>query len=310
MKKTIILIITIMLLTTGCATGFKDVKSNKQYTKNILCKPTTEKVKKVYIDNQKETKVDINELSECKNFKINEGGYEGLWTTFFVKPLAWLIIKLGLFCKNYGVSIMLIALVLRTLMIPLTNKAMKMNEKLNQAKPELDKLERKYRDKTDKQSMMLKSQEMMIIYQKYKINPISSLLGVFLQLPLFFAFLEAIQRIPVIFEEKLIGFHLGTTPWQGIVSGKYYYLIIIVLIAVTTYFSFRFTGNTSLEGEQAKQMKLTNNFMVIFITVMSFTLPTAIAFYWIVNSGFAVVQGLIQKGLKSKNKESGKRGKI
>ena len=50
----------------------------------------------------------------------------------------------------------------------------------------------------------------------------------FIQLPLFFAFLEAINRVPAIFEENFIGFQLGTTPMMGMQNGNFLYLIIII----------------------------------------------------------------------------------
>ena len=98
---------------------------------------------------------------------------------------------------------MLLGIILRLILLPMSKKTMAMNENMKKAKPELDKLEKKYRNKTDQQSMMMKSQEMMLIYKKYNISPVSSCLIAFIQLPILFAFLEAIQRVPVIFEERL-----------------------------------------------------------------------------------------------------------
>mgnify|MGYP002551901143 CR=1 FL=1 len=300
MKKVIILIIALLFLTTGCTKSFIDKESEKQYTKNILCQPTTEEVKEVYINNQDETNVDITKLSTCNDFKVTDGGYEGLWTSIFVKPLAWLIINIGKIVKNYGIAIMLLGIALRLILLPMSKKTMAMSENMKKAKPELDKIERKYKDKTDQQSMMMKSQEMMLTYKKYNISPVSSCLVAFIQLPILFAFLEAIQRVPVIFEEKLWIFHLGTTPWEGITNGNYYYIIIVLLILITTYLSFKNMNNISMDEMQAKQMNIMNKFMVGFITIMSFGLPTALAFYWIVSSGFAVVQNIIQKKIAEK----------
>jgi membrane protein insertase Oxa1/YidC/SpoIIIJ len=74
--------------------------------------------------------------------------------------------------------------------------------------------------------MMMKSQETMAIYKKYKINPLMGCLMAFIQLPLFFAFLEAINRVPAIFEEKLFGLQLGTNPVVGIGNGNYIYIVL------------------------------------------------------------------------------------
>lgn len=294
-KKIVILFIFIMLFTTGCTKSFMDEDSNKRYTSNILCQPETKEVEEIY--NNKENKLDINleKLPQCEKFKPTSGGYEGLWTSLFVKPLAYLIIKLGMIVKYYGISIMILGVLLRVIMIPLTNKSTSMSNNLNSAKPELDRLEKKYANKTDQASMNAKAAEMMAIYKKYKINPLSGCIFAFLQIPLFFAFLEAIQRIPVIYEEKLWIFQMGTTPSEALKAGQYWYLILVVLIILATYYSFKNMNMSMTDDAQAKQMKTMNTFMVVFIGFASFTLPAAIAFYWIVSNGFTIIQNLFKK---------------
>ena len=213
----------------------------------------------------------------------------------YVKPLAWVIVKIGLLVKNNGLAIMIVGLILRAALLPLSLKSANMNENLQKAQKDLEKLERKYKGKEDKDSMMLKSQEMLMIYKKYNINPMSSCLFAFLQLPIFFAFLEAVYRVPAFFENNFLVFNLGTTPLEGILNGNYWYLILLALIVLTTYFSFKNMNTASGDEMQQKQMKMMSTFMMIFICIASFSLPTSIALYWIVSSGFTVVQNLIVK---------------
>ena len=165
---------------------------------------------------------------------------------------------------------------------------------MKKAQKDIDRLEKKYKGKDDKESMMAKSQEMMMIYKKYNINPMSSCLFSFLQLPIFFAFLEAVYRVPAFFENNFLVFNLGTTPIEGFKAGNYWYIILILLIFGATFFSFK-NMNTSGNEEQAKQMKTMSTFMTVFILIVSFSLPTSIALYWIVSNGFTVVQNLIMK---------------
>ena len=144
--------------------------------------------------------------------------------------------------------------------------------------------------------MMAKSQEMMMIYKKYDINPMSSCLFSFIQLPIFFAFLEALYRVPAFFETSFLRvFHLGTTPLEGIKSGNYWYIILIVLILGATYFSFKNTNSSNGNAQQEQQMKMMSSFMVVFIGIASFSLQTSIALYWIVSNGFTIVQNMIMK---------------
>lgn len=289
-----------MLFTlSGCTKRFNVVineekNQQKSYVSNILCKPETKELVDVYKNNDKKLLIKYEDLPKCSNLKINSGGYEGLWTSLFVKPLAWIIVKVGLIVKNYGLAIMIVGLILRLLMFPISKKSTNMNINMQKAQKDLDKLEKKYKGREDRDSMMAKSQEMMLIYKKYDINPFSSCLFAFLQLPIFFAFLEAVYRVPAFFEKNFLVFNLGTTPLEGIKAGNYWYIILVVLIILATVFSFK-NMNMSINKEQAKQMKMMTTFMIVFISFVSFGLPTSIALYWIVSNGFTVVQNLLLK---------------
>ena len=302
-KKILILLMIFLICFTGCTKRFNvegENKSVKSYVANILCQPTTKELKQVYIENIDKVTVNLDKLPECKKFKVNSGGYEGLWTSIFVKPLAWLIIKIGILVKNYGLAIMIASLILRSVLFPFSKKSTTMSTNMNKAKPELEKLEKKYANKQDKDSMMMKSQEMMAIYKKYNISPFSGCLFAFLQIPIFFAFLEAIYRVPVLFEGKFLVFNLGTTPLEGLTKGNYFYIILILLIVGTTFFSMRNMNSAGMNDEQANQMKTMNYIMIGFIAFASFSLPTAIALYWIVSSGFTVIQNILIKKVVKK----------
>lgn len=302
MKKKItkiFLTLTLVLTLTGCTKTLKDsdnkvVKNEitgQSLPSNILCQAEEKNTVEIYEKNG----IKMESLPKCSEFKITSGGYEGIWTTIFVKPLAWVILKLGSLVKNYGLSIIIITILIRLVMYPITKKSAMQSENLKKAQNDLQKLEKKYAGKQDQESMMQKSQEMMLVYKKYNINPMSGCIFALIQIPLFFAFYEAMNRLPAIFEGKLLGFHLGTTPINGIQSGNYFYIIFIILVVLTTYFSFKLNSGATSSPEQEKQMKLMSKIMVVMIGVTSITMPVAIEIYWIFNSGFTIVQNLLVK---------------
>jgi len=299
MRKKIVLILLIVLTLAGCTKRAEftseDGETKKQYVSNILCKPESEELQKIYELNNDKLLVSYDDLPKCKNLRINSGGYEGLWTSFFVKPLAWFIVKVGLLVKNNGLAIMIVGLLLRLALYPISRKSTNMSENMKKAQKDISRLEKKYQGKDDKESMMAKSQEMMMIYKKYDINPMSSCLFAFLQLPIFFAFLEAVYRVPAFFENNFLVFNLGTTPLEGFSQGNYWYIILILLIFGATYYSFKNMNNTTGDDAQAKQMKMMSTFMTVFILIVSFSLPTSIALYWIVSNGFTVAQNYFLK---------------
>ena len=304
-KKFFIIFLLVITL-SGCNTVLKDkdnkpVRNNEtgqNITENILCRPTDKKLIKIYEENGK----DLKELSDCNKMKAFDK-YEGIWTTVFVKPLAFLIIKLGNVVKSQGLSIIIITIIIRLLLFPITKKTAMQSETIKQAQPELERLEKKYANKTDNASLEKKQMEMLAIYKKYNINPLSGCIFAFIQLPLLFAFLEAINRVPAIFEETFLHFQMGTTPWIALSHGKWYYLILVVLIIGTTFLSFKMNQSSSINEEMEKQNKMMMIFMTIFIGFTSFTLPSAIAIYWITSSLFTIGQNFItDKSIRSKRK--------
>lgn len=292
-KKKIILVLISVLMLTGCTTTLKD-KDNKtvvntetgqSITENIICKPTDESVIKIYEENG----VDIKDLPSCNNFNP-VSKYEGLWTTFFVKPLAWVIIQIGNLVNSYGLSIIITALLIRLVLMPITKKTAIQSENMKKAQPEIERLEKKYKGKESQEDQMRKTQEMLAIYQKYQINPVSGCLLAFIQLPLLFAFLEAINRTPAIFESKFLGLQMATTTLVGIENGNYIYILFIVLILGTTYLSFKKTLKDQTAA--AAQMKYTIYIMLGIIFIGSLTLPTALGIYWITSSTFTIFQNM------------------
>lgn len=300
-KRKIIVLLLCLFLLTGCTKMLKDKdnqvvkneKTGQTITENIICKPTDESTLKIY----EEYEVDIEKLPACENF-TPLSNYEGLWTSIFVKPLAWLIIKVGTLVKNYGLALITTCLLIRLALYPLTRKTAMQSELIKKAQPELAKIEKKYENKTTAEDQNRKAQEMMMVYQKYKINPVSGCLLSFVQLPLLFAFYEAINRTPAIFEDKFLLFELGKTPWNGIINGEYIYLLLVVLIFVTTLVSFRKTLKD--QTSQGVNMKTTIYFMLALITYSSFTIASGVGIYWITSSLFTIIQNLIVERKKVK----------
>ena len=173
--------------------------------------------------------------------------------------------------------------------------------KPTEASPELAKLEKKYENKTSVEDQNRKAQEMMLIYQKYKINPLAGCLTAFIQLPLLFAFYEAINRTPAIFEDKLLFFELGKTPWCGIKNGEYIYILLVVLIFLATIVSFKKTlKDQSASANNGMNMKYMLYFMLAIITYSSFTIASAVGIYWITSNLFSIIQNYLVERKKAK----------
>ncbi len=302
-KLKVLLIVLLLLLSTGCTKTLtdsdnkpvKNEKTGQTLTKNIICRPTNKSTIELY----EKYKINIDKLPECKDFKISNGKYEGLWTSFFVKPLAFVLLKLGIMVKNYGISVIIISLIIRFIAFPITKKTAMQSELMKKAQPELNRIQKKYKDKQDQESMLKQNQEIMAVYKKYKISPLSGCLFAMIQLPIFVAFFEAIQRTPVIFEDKFLGLQLGTTPVVGITTTTAIaYILLMLIIAGTTFFSFKMNTTGNMEDPNMKMMPYMMSGMIIITALF---MPTGLGIYWVTSNLFTIVQNILVKRSKEVN---------
>ena len=296
-KQLIILILIVITLTTGCTKvltdsekkAVKNPATGQTLTKNILCQPENKKTIEIY----KKNKVNIEKLPECNKFKITSGKYEGLWTTFFVKPLAYILIQIEKLVKNYGLSVIIVSLLIRLIAYPLTKKAAMQSEIIKKAQPELNRIQKKYANKQDQESVIKQNQEMMAVYKKYGINPMAGCLFAFIQLPIFIAFFEAVQRTPAIFEDIFLGLQLGTTPSVGITTSTFYsYIILMILIGITTYLSFKMNTGAGIDDPTMKMMPTMMTGMIIITALF---MPSGLGIYWVTSNIFTIFQNKIVK---------------
>lgn len=321
-KKFLTLILVVMvMLTTGCGAKsyitdekgkiVTNSETGQSLQKTIYCKPSEDtEMYRLYEQYEDQMDIKLSKLPSCEKYKITSNKTNSLWQFLFVKPLAYIILKVGLLFKNIGlknaylgISVMLIGILIRVILLPFTIKTQNQSEAMKKASPELQRLEKKYANDTSQEAMLMKQHEMMMVYKKYKVNLMLGCLLSLIQLPLFFAFLEAIYKIPAIYEGKIFGWNLGTTPSIGIFKNhQYTFIILVVLIILSTYFSFKFSMKQSasnLPGADS-QTKMMLIFMTVFIGFASLSLPTAIALYWIVTYAFMILQTYIIKFIKNK----------
>ncbi len=104
------------------------------------------------------------------------------WFWFFTKPLFWLLEWLYAHIGNFGVSILILTVIVKALFFPLANKSYAAMSKMKRLQPEMEKLKQRYGEDRTKLN-----QEMMQLYRREKVNPAAGCLPIMLQIPVFFA---------------------------------------------------------------------------------------------------------------------------
>src|SRR5699024_851022 len=216
---------------------------------------------------------------------------EGFFNHYFVYNFSLLIKGLASFFNgSYGLSIVVITLVIRLIVMPFmlkqTKSSLEMQDKMKELKPEMDEIQKKYKDNKDRESQMSMQQEMMQLYQKHNFNPLASFAGclpMLIQMPILIAFYWAIRGTQEITAHQFLWFDLGKTD------------ILLTILAVIIYFvQFKVT-QIGLEPQQKKQMAIIGLVSPVMIGIISLNAPAALPLYWTVGGLFIIGQTLISK---------------
>jgi len=210
----------------------------------------------------------------------------GIWDKFFVYPLSMALDFFGdLFLNNYGLSIILVTILVRFLVLPLMITQIKSTKAMQQLQPEIKAIRDKYKDNSQKIQ-----EETMKLFQKHNVNPLSGCLPLLIQMPILIAFYHAIMRNPHIADSSFLWLQLGE---------KDPFYILPVLAAVTTYLQTKMmSAGTSTTPQAAQQQKLMTIMMPAMILFFSIQFASALALYWVVGNIFTIVQTKMVKGIK------------
>ena len=255
--------------------------------------------------------------------KEQTGVYQSIYTT----PIGerggvwdWVITQLGLFtfyASNlfgllgdtylYWLGLLIMTLVIRTLGWPIYAKTNDMSLKMQLAQPELNKIQEKYRNKTDQASQQRMQMETMELYRKYKINLFGCLMPL-LQMPIFIAMYQVVQRFPltdlslftdanVTMNTNFLWTTLGNTEWL-------LNLPMAILVSGLMFLSQWLTQHRTktqqrpnqYAGAKAQQTQNSMKYMMYFMVVMMgfIALRSAgIAFYWVIGTSYQLLQSYI-----------------
>ena len=192
--------------------------------------------------------------------------------------------------KNWGVAIILITLIVRGILwLPSQNsyKHMKdMQKKMAIIQPRLDTMKKIYKD--DPQKM---NEEMMKLYQEYKINPLGGCLPMLLQMPIFFALYATLMNMV---ELKGAAFVF----WLHDLSKPDRFYVLPILMGASMFLQQKMTKTIQSTPEQEQQQKIMMYAMPVMLTWMSFSWPSGLLLYWAVSNILSILQQLFVNAQK------------
>ncbi|WP_339060751.1 membrane protein insertase YidC [Tepidibacillus marianensis] len=202
----------------------------------------------------------------------------GIWDRYFVYPLSETLNYFAkLFANNYGLSIIVVTILIRFLVLPLMMTQIKSQKAMQALQPEIAKVKEKYKDNAQKVQ-----EETMKLFQQHNVNPLSGCLPIFIQMPILIAFYHAIIRNPDIAKHTFLWLQLGQ---------KDPYYILPVLAAVFTYLqTVMMSTGVAATPQAAQQQKIMSIMMPLMILFIGISLPSALALYWVVGNLFTIAQ--------------------
>jgi YidC/Oxa1 family membrane protein insertase len=187
------------------------------------------------------------------------------------KPLLWFLNLCNSLTKNYGIDIIILSILIKIIFLPLTQISFKSMKEMQKVQPEMARLKEVY--KNDKARLQ---QEMMLLYKRRKINPMSGCLPMLIQIPVFIALYNVLQST---FEMRHAPFFL----WIRDLAAKDPIYLAPLVMGASMVIQQKMTP-TAADPAQAKMFML----MPIMFTFLFLNFPAGLVLYWLVNNVLSI----------------------
>ena len=212
-----------------------------------------------------------NSLAEISpNLDLNVD-YGFLW--FLANPIYWLLAQINSIIGNYGVSIIILTIIVKAFLFKLSEKQFQSMAGMRRLMPKMQQIKDSYAD--DKMKLQ---QATMALYKKEKINPLGGCLPLLAQMPVFIALywvlLESVElrHAPFVF-------------WLNDLSVRDPFFVLPLLMGATMFIQMRLNPPPA-DPMQAKVMQ----FMPVMMTGMFLFFPSGLVLYWVTNSVLGILQ--------------------
>jgi len=196
----------------------------------------------------------------------------------------WFLLTVHRVVPNYGIVILLLAIVVRILFHPLTVKSLQSQRKMQAIKPEVDEINAKYKDNPEQ-----RSKKTMELYKRYGINPLGGCLPLLVQMPVIYALYNVLMNAMELRKAPFALWvrDLSSPDTVGRVMGIPIN-VLPLLMAATMFWQQKLTPT---DPRQAPMLVLMPVMMVFFF----YGLPSGLVFYWTVTNLLAIAQQLAMK---------------
>lgn len=179
------------------------------------------------------------------------------------------------FNGEYGLAVLVMVIIVRTIILPLSIKQVRSSKAMQAIQPELAKIKEKYKDNPEKQQ-----QETMRLFQENKVNPMAGCLPLIVQMPVFIALYNSIIHNKYLYEHSFLWLQLG----------KPDHTFILPLLAAATTFLQTWMMLRMNPTPQQGAMQFMMFVYPVLIFFMSYQFPSALPLYWFFSNLYTIVQ--------------------
>ena len=267
-------------------------KANYISNEPVVVQPSSSKISttNVFVA-AKEVKV-IDGYAESESINKFDLTIDWGWLYFLTKPLFFVINYLFELTKNFGIAIILVTAAVRLMFFPLANYSFRSMAKMKILQPELVRLKELHKD--DKVKLQ---QEMMSLYKREKVNPLSGCLPILIQIPFFFAIYKMLLISLEMRHQPFFGWikdlsaqdptsifnFFGLIPWDPpsfLIIGAW-----PIMMGATMYLQQKLNP-TPPDPIQAKIFM----FFPLFLTIILAPFPSGLVVYWTINNILTIAQ--------------------
>ncbi len=241
----------------------------------------------IYAGPKVESNLSIYNRAEDNVFGLSnlnlEEAIDGNWLSWLEAILKWILQLFYRIIPNYGVAIILLTILIKLILQPLSKKGMDSTAKMSALQPKIEEIKNKFPDNPEAQNAAMAK-----LYKDEKINPMGSCLPMLIQFPIFIALygllntnfdLRGSMFIPGWINDLSIPDTIFTLPFSIPFLGASIHLLPILYV-VSMIFSMKITQNTSTAGQQAGMMTfMTYGMPIIFFFIM-YNAPSGLLLYW------------------------------
>ena len=198
------------------------------------------------------------------------------------QPLLYCIEYLYQLLGNYGLAIIVLTLILKTVLLPLTAKTFKSMKAMQDLKPQVDALRKRIEDPNEL------NQAMLALYREKGVNPMGGCMPMVIQLPIFLGMYNALRTSFNLRHQPFALWINDLSSPEGLQIMGVHVPVMILIMGLTMFVQQITTPSAGATPEQRKMMLM----MPVIFTVMFliWPFPSGLVLYWLVNNLISIIQ--------------------